>query len=356
MIQAYSNATAMEVIALKAFVVLQILLLQKPHAKSKARDHVHHLQRRLSLWKEGKFDDLVREGSALQQRLESSKKCHSGDQVERIFSRLMIQGKVKAAMKYLSDNANGGILGLDDVVEGSHGRTARELLRDKHPMQKFPSYSALLQGPVNDVPSVIFDQIDGCAIKQAALRTQGSGGPSGMDSNAWRRLCCSFGKQSDELCNSLAHVARRLCTEFVDPRGLEALVACRLIPLNKCPGLRPIGIGETFRRIIAKTIMVTVKEDIKSCAGSLQVCAGQESGAEAAIHAMKSIFESDDTDCVLLVDATNAFNTLNRQATLHNARLLCPSIATALINTYRCNVMMYVIGSEVIQSSLKETL
>ena len=30
----------------------------------------------------------------------------------------------------------------------------------------------------------------------------------------------------------------------VDPKGLFAFVACRLIPLNKNPGVRPIGIGE----------------------------------------------------------------------------------------------------------------
>ena len=57
LLQAYSNATAMEVIALKAFVVLQVLLLQKPSTKSKSRDHVHHLQRRLKIC--GRKEDLM---------------------------------------------------------------------------------------------------------------------------------------------------------------------------------------------------------------------------------------------------------------------------------------------------------
>lgn len=101
-----------------------------------------------------------------------------------------------------------------------------------------------------------------------------------------------------ELCHSLASLAKRLCTEFVDPCGLQAFVACRLIPLNKCPGLRPIGIGETFRRIISKSIAAVVKDDICQCVGSLQVCAGQDGGSEAAIHAMRSIFHADESDCV----------------------------------------------------------
>lgn len=47
-------------------------------------------------------------------------------------------------------------------------------------------------------------------------------------------------------------VGRRLCTDSINPDYLSAFVACRLIPLDKCPGVRPIGIGEDPRRIIAK--------------------------------------------------------------------------------------------------------
>ena len=93
-----------------------------------------------------------------------------------------------------------------------------------------------------------------------------------------------------------------------------------------------------------------MKDDICQCAGSLQVCAGQEGGSEAAIHAMRSIFHADESDCVLLVDAKNTFNTLNRNATLHNSRIICPALSTILINTYRVAIPMYVIGGETIQS------
>ena len=72
---------------------------------------------------------------------------------------------------------------------------------------------------------------------------------------------------------------------------------------------------------------------------------------EGAVHAMRAIFEDDATDCVLLLDASNAFNALNRRVALHNACILCPIIATALINTYRVGILMYVIGGETIQST-----
>ena len=87
-----------------------------------------------------------------------------------------------------------------------------------------------------------------------------------------------------------------------------------------------------------------LKKDIKRAAGVTQLCAGQEGGAEAAIHAMLEIFELDDTDAVLLVDAKNAFNTLNRRAALHNIRTICPPFATILINWYRAPARLFVAG------------
>lgn len=91
--------------------------------------------------------------------------------------------------------------------------------------------------------------------------------------------------------------------------------------------------------------MSVIKPDVLEAAGSLQLCAGQETGCEAAIHAMRTIFSTDD-DCeaVLLVDANNAFNTLNRQTALHNIRVLCPTFSTILINTYHAPVNLIIPG------------
>ena len=46
--------------------------------------------------------------------------------------------------------------------------------------------------------------------------------------------------------------------------------------------------------------------------GPLQAADGAKGGAEAAIHAMRTIFEDKNTDAVILVDVSNAFNSLNR--------------------------------------------
>ena len=97
--------------------------------------------------------------------------------------------------------------------------------------------------------------------------------------------------------------------------------------------------------------MSVVKKDVVDASGSLQLCAGQNSGSEAPIHAKHTIFESHDTDAALLIDASNAFNALNRAAALHNIRILCPIIAIYAINTYRQPARLFVIGGKEIVSA-----
>ena len=97
-----------------------------------------------------------------------------------------------------------------------------------------------------------------------------------------------------------------------------------------------------------------IKPDVIDVSGSIQVCAGHKSGTEAAIHAMREIYEhhnSDNSDAVLLVDASNAFNALNRAATLHNIRVSCPSIATYAINTYREPARLFIVGGQELKSA-----
>ena len=43
----------------------------------------------------------------------------------------------------------------------------------------------------------------------------------------------------------------------------------------KNAGVRPIGIGETIRRIIGKAILANIGQNIIDAAGPLQLCVGQ---------------------------------------------------------------------------------
>jgi len=177
-------------------------------------------------------------------------------------------------------------------------------------------------------------------------RTKGGSGPSGLDSNGWKRmlLSSSFGERSNDVCKAIAMVARKICTEHNHHISLQAFLACKLIPLDKNPGLRPIGVGEILRRLIGKAVVAVTRDRITQSVGSLQVCAGQEAGCEAAMHVMRDVFNEEGTEAILMIDASNAFNLVSREVFLHNVKIVCPDITTFASNCYSCPARLFVIG------------
>ena len=79
-------------------------------------------------------------------------------------------------------------------------------------------------------------------------------------------------------------------------------------------------------------------------AGPLQLCAGQITFIEAAIHAVRSTFECEGMHGVLLVDASNVFNAMNRSTAFLNIKNICPSIYTVLCKCYCAPSDLFVDG------------
>ena len=138
------------------------LLLQKPHPQSKSREHVVALERRLRAWRNGDIDGLMKEGRTLQNQLEhrssgapehrsTSRRARDDDSTMRSFTKLMFEGKIRAALQVLSDNHSGRVLSVDDCVDESTQRTVRDVLRDKHPAARELQGAALIA--TSDDPS-----------------------------------------------------------------------------------------------------------------------------------------------------------------------------------------------------------
>ena len=118
MFRAYADASALESMALKAAVVMPALLLQNPYSKSKVKDHNNHLERRLQLWKEGNLEKLMEEGHTIQHQFpqEYHHQNRSAQQISRTFAKLMMEGKVRAALRLISTDHIECVLGAHAVV------------------------------------------------------------------------------------------------------------------------------------------------------------------------------------------------------------------------------------------------
>ena len=158
-----------------------------------------------------------------------------------------------------------------------------------------------------------------------ATKVKGTVDPSNMDVDQWLNIFMSsvFRHQSQELAEAIARMARILSTGTIEVNdSLVPFMACRLLPLNKNAVLRQIGIGECLRRIIGKAVLTILRDDIIENAGSLQSCAGVKGGIEANIHAVEELYDDEESQDLIQMNASNVFNRLNRKNLLMNIHVL----------------------------------
>ena len=94
----------------------------------------------------------------------------------------------------------------------------------------------------------------------------------------------------------------------------RALMSDRMIALDKQPGVRPVGVGETWRHLMAKCVLRVKVQESKSAHEMKQLAGGVEGGIEGGIHDMRLLWakHSQEEDWVfLLVDAQNTLNEEN---------------------------------------------
>ena len=94
-----------------------------------------------------------------------------------------------------------------------------------------------------------------------------------MELHNW--LLC-FGFVSEELRVVDARLADWMVSSSPPWAAYLALMACRIVALNKRPGIRPVGIGETLHRALAKLVMRAAGDQAKTACGNLQLCTGLE--------------------------------------------------------------------------------
>ena len=69
-----------------------------------------------------------------------------------------------------------------------------------------------------------------------------------------------------------------------------------------------------------------------------------------ALHVVYEMVNKECTEAVLMVEASNASNAINREAFLHNTKILCTSISACVNNCYSSPTDLYIQGGQSIKS------
>ncbi len=187
----FNNEDSFMGISLKVFMTLPMILLQKPSASSKAKDHSQALSRRIKWLKDSELQRLLSECRFIQRQLRPKTTL---DNMSETFAKLVMMGNVNAALRLLSEESDGCFLPLSEEVLRN--------LQEKHPAPADIQPSSLLYGPVIDLRNLSI-AVDEQTILTAVKTLKGAAGPSGLDANQYVRMLCS--KQFHRKVNACAN-------------------------------------------------------------------------------------------------------------------------------------------------------
>ena len=143
-----------------------------------------------------------------------------------------------------------------------------EVLRAIHQEARTPTAASLDSYPDLHPELTPVDITNDTVTAVAGILSEGAR-PGGIDSVLLQHLLMQFGAASREL--------RLIVGEFVELLGngrppwatYRALMSGQLIALDKQPGIRPVGVGETWRRMMVKCLMRVAGPEAKAHAGQL---------------------------------------------------------------------------------------
>ena len=316
--------------------IFTMVILQKNREVKRAKDIKNRISHRLDSWERGDYDMLVQTTERdMQTFLRANQGTTTSEQRYKIFNNIAMSKGTRAALNYIANSEKGGVLMPDDIDEKT-GMLVKDALEAKHPDSRDPDVSHWEE--YDETPAFIDIDITEDTVEEVSRHLSGGAGLNGTDSQEMSRWLTCYGPASRELRQTVAELANWLANNTPPWAAYRAFMSGRLIALDKCPGIRPIGIGEIWRRLFAKCLLkVTGAEATEAC-GTDQLCAGLKSGIEGGVHAMQEVWDEhrmEEEWGVLLIDASNAFNEKERKGMLWTVRHEWPSGARFLFNVYR---------------------
>ena len=150
------------------------------------------------------------------------------------------------------------------------GYRVMEVLHTNHPEARKPtavSLDSYLGRPLELTPVDITKD----TVTTVAGRSLGGAGPGGTDSVYLQHWLLGFGAESAELMLIVGDFVEWLGNGRPPWDTYRDLMSGRLIALDKQPGIRPVRVGESWRRMMAKCLLRVAGSEAKAACGTTQL-------------------------------------------------------------------------------------
>ena len=131
------------------------------------------------------------------------------------------------------------------------GERVMEVLHTKHPEYCPPTAASLDSYPDRPLEIVPVDITNDTVMAVAGRLSEGAG-PVGTNSVSFQHWLLHFGAASLELQLIVGDFTEWLRNGRPPWAAYSAMMSSRLIALDKKPGIRPVGVRETWQRLMAK--------------------------------------------------------------------------------------------------------
>ena len=121
------------------------------------------------------------------------------------------------------------------------------------------------------------------------MNTFGGFGPGRYRLRSSTGVAFKSGEDIKRLCTSLETFVNCLANRIPPWAAYRAFMSGRLIALDKQPGVHPVGIGETWRRLFANIVLTVTGPEATIACQDDQLCAGLKARIDGAVQGVQAI-------------------------------------------------------------------
>jgi len=187
--------------------------------------------------------------------------------VGRRFNSMVHSGKLRAAVRTVTDRDPGGLYAPDDICTKT-GRRVLDVLREKHPDARIPEESAF-DFYANSAELLEVMPI-ACYEEQISLRAahlSGGAGPCGVDGSTLKEWLLRHEVSSERLQEEMAHWVVWLSNDSPPVAAYRVVNLTQMLTVDKMPGVCPLACGEIWMRLWADCLNTETKVGATTACG-----------------------------------------------------------------------------------------